>query len=128
MRSLPFYSDDLNSGLMMLDGILRVEKGVLYFEFQKKDAVLDVYKSDLMNIEIPLSEIAMMEYKKGFFTSKLIIHSKRAAAFKDLPGSQLTERTLKVKKKHREIAASISSNVNLELSERKLRELDGDSE
>lgn len=128
MRSLPFYTNDLNGGLMMLDGILRIEKGILHFEFQKKDAVLDVYKSELMSIEIPLSEISMMEYKKGFFISKLIIYSKKASAFKDLPGSSLTERVLRVKKKHREIAASISSNVNLELSERKLRELDKESE
>ncbi|GAB5409792.1 MAG: hypothetical protein BalsKO_21570 [Balneolaceae bacterium] len=127
MRSLPFYMDDLNGGLMMLEGILRVEKGKLYFEFQKKDVFFEAYKSDLKEIEIDLSEISMMEYKKGFFTSKLIIYSKRASAFQDFPGSKLTERILKVKKKNREVAASISSNVNLELSERKLKELDGDS-
>lgn len=128
MRSLPFYCDDLNGGLMMLEGILSVENGKLSLEFQKKDAVLDIYKSDLMNIEVDLSEISMIEYKKGFFSSKFIIHSKKAATFQNFPGSKLTERVLKVKKKHREIAASISSNINLELSERKLRELDGDTE
>lgn len=128
MRSLPFVIDDLNGGFMILEGILSVERGKLHFEFQKKDAVLAAYKSDLKTIEIDLSEISMMEYKKGLFSNKLIIHSKRASAFVDLPGNELTERILKIKKKHREVAASISSNVNLELSERKLKELDGDTE
>lgn len=128
MRSLPFYMDDLNGGFMILEGILRVEKQKLYLEFQKTDAILGTYKSDVREKEIDLSEIAMMEFKKGFFSSKLIIHAKRAITFQDFPGNQLTERVLKVKKKHRDIAASISSNVNLELSERKLKELDGDSE
>lgn len=128
MRSLPFYMDDLNGGFMKLDGILRVEKGKLYLEFQKSDAILETFKSDVKELEIALTEISMMEYKKGFFSSKLIIHAKRAITFQDFPGSQLTERVLKVKKKHRDIAASISSNVNLELSERKLKELDGDTE
>jgi len=128
MRSLPFYMDDLNGGFMKLEGILRVEKQKLYLEFQKTDAILETYKSDVREKEIDLSEIAMMEFKKGFFSSKLIIHAKRAITFQDFPGNQLTERVLKVKKKHRDIAASISSNVNLELSERKLKELDGDSE
>ncbi len=128
MRSLPFYMDDLNGGFMKLEGILRVEKGKLYLEFQKTDAILETYKSDVKELEIDISEISMMEYKKGLFSSKLTIHAKRAVTFQDLPGSGLTERVLKVKKKHREIAASISSNINLELSERRLNELKGDGE
>ena len=128
MRSLPFYMDDLNGGFMKLEGILRVEKGKLIFEFQKKDAILEAYKSDLMTAEIDLSEISMMEFKKGVFTGKLILHANRPAAFKDLPGNDLTERKLKIKRKNRGIAANISSNVNLELSEMKLKQLESDNE
>lgn len=128
MRSLPFIIDDLNGGLMMLEGILRIEKGKMYFEFQKKDVIFEAYKSDLKEIEIDFSEIALMEFKKGLFSSKLIIHSKRAIAFQDFPGNKLTERVLKVKKKDRDVAASISSNVNLALSEQRLNELKGEDE
>ncbi|MEQ9266522.1 MAG: hypothetical protein RLN81_14935 [Balneolaceae bacterium] len=127
MRNLPFYIDDLNGGFMKLEGILRVEGGKLLFEFQKKDAVFEAYKSDIMTTEISLSDIDMMEFKKGVFTNKLTIYASRPSVFQDLPGNELTERVLKVKKKHREIAANISSNINIELSERKLKELDGDS-
>jgi len=125
MRSLPFVIDQLNGGFMLVEGILSVKDQKLFIEFQKKDAVMGAYKSDLSTIEIPLSEIDMMEYKKGFFSSKLIIHGKNARALAKLPGDDLTVRTLKVKKKNREIAANISSKVNLEVSEMKLRELDG---
>lgn len=128
MRSLPFYMNDLNGGFMKLEGILRVHEGKLLFEFQKKDAVFDVYKSELMEVEIALNDISMMEFKKGWFTPKLIIHTDRPSTFKDFPGSELTTRTLKIKKKHREIAANISSNVNLALSEHRLDLLNGDDE
>lgn len=128
MRSLPFYMDDLNGGFMKLEGILSVEKGKIYLEFQKSDAILETYKSDVQQLEIDISEISMMEYKKGLFSSKLIVHAKRAITFQDFPGNGLTERTLKVKKKHREIAASISSNINLLLSEKRLNELKGGDE
>lgn len=128
MRSLPFYIDDLNGGFMKLEGILRVEKGKLIFEYQKKDAILEAYKSDLMSTEIDLLGIDLVEFKKGLFSSKLILHGKRPAVFADLPGDALTERVLKVKRKHRDIAANISSNLNLALSEEKLKELNGDSE
>tara|TARA_R110002124_G_scaffold285065_2_gene463140 strand:+ start:4619 stop:4996 length:378 start_codon:yes stop_codon:yes gene_type:complete len=125
MRSLPFVIDQLNGGFMLVEGILSVKDHKLFIEFQKKDAVVGAYKSDLSTIEIPFSDIDMMEYKKGFFSSKLIIHGKNARALTELPGDDLTVRALKVKKKNREIAANISSKVNLELSEMKLRELDG---
>jgi hypothetical protein len=85
---------------------------------------LEAYKSDIMTDEILFSDLNMIEFKKGIFSSKLILHGKKAAPFRNLPGSDLTTRSLKVKKKNREIAANISSKVNLELSEMKLREMD----
>ncbi len=126
MRALPFTIDNLNGGFMKLEGVLRVKEDRLLFEFQKKDAVLEAYQSDLKSVEIPLSEIDMLEFKKGWFSAKLILHGKSASSFKDLPGKDLVERVLKVKRKHREVAARISSNLNLKLSEKKLQELDGD--
>ena len=128
MRSLPFYMDDLNGGFMKLEGILRVESGKLLFEFQKKDAIIEAYKSDLMTAEIDLKDIDMLEFKKGLFTGKLIIHASRPAAFKDLPGNDLTLRKLKIKREHRNTAANISSNVNVFLSEQKLKQLESDTE
>lgn len=124
MRSLPFEIENLNGGFMKIDGILRVEKDQLIFEFKKKDAVVEAYESELRTETIPLSELDMLEFKKGWFSGKLILHGKTAKSFRDLPGKDLTERVLKVKRKHREIAASISSNLNLTLSEQKLNELD----
>ncbi len=124
MRNLPFYTDDLNGGFMKLEGILRVEGEFLCFEFQKKDAVFEAYQSDLKSIEIPITSIELAEFKKGMFSSKLILHGKRASSFEGLPGKDLTTRVLKVKRAHRNIAASLSSHLNLKLSEMKLREMD----
>lgn len=126
MRALPFTIENLNGGFMKLEGILRVKDEHLLFEFQKKDAVLEAYQSELRTIEIPLSELEMLEFRKGWFSAKLILHGKSASSFKDLPGKDLIERILKVKRKHRDVAASISSNLNLKLSEKKLQELDND--
>jgi hypothetical protein len=126
MRALPFTIENLNGGFMKLEGILRVKHEHLMFEFQKKDAVLEAYQSEVKSVEIPLSELEMLEYKKGWFSAKLILHGKSASSFRDLPGKDLIERVLKVKRKHRDVAASISSNLNLKLSEKKLQELDGE--
>lgn len=126
MRALPFTIENLNGGFMKLEGILRVKNEHLLFEFQKKDAVLEAYQSEVKSVEIPLSELEMLEFKKGWFSSKLILHGKSASSFRNLPGKDLIERVLKVKRKYRDVAASISSNLNLKLSEKKLQELDGD--
>lgn len=128
MRSLPFYTDDLNAGFMKLEGILRLEEGKLIFEFQKKDAVFEAYKSALKTVEIPITDLAMSEFKKGWFRSKLTLHAERPSVFSDLPGNELTTRVLKLKKKHAEIAAKISSAVNLRLSQHRLNQLEGREE
>lgn len=128
MRALPFTIENLNGGFMKLEGILRVKDDHLLFEFQKKDAVIEAYQSELKTVDIPLSEIEMLEFKKGWFSAKLILHGRSASSFGDLPGKDLIERVLKVKRKHREVAARISSNLNLIISEKKLQEMDGDDE
>jgi len=124
MKSLPFYIDNMNGGFMKADGVLRVEGQTLVFEFHVKDAILEAYKSDLKEIRIDLQELDLIEFKKGIFIPKLILHGKTAKSLADLPGDELTERTLKIKRKHRNIAASIASNLNLRLSEEKLRQLE----
>lgn len=123
MRSLPFVISDLHGGFMKVEGILRVEEAQLVFEFQKKDDVFEVFQSALKSEAIPLSEIAMTEYRKGLFSDKLILHGRRASSFRELPGKDLIERVLKIKKKYRNLALSISSNMNLKLSEIRLKEL-----
>lgn len=124
MRTLPFSIENLNGGFMKVEGILRVEEENLVFEYQKKDAVVEAYQSELRTETISISELDMLEFKKGWFSGKLILHGKTARSFGDLPGKELTERVLKVKRKHRNLAANISSNLNLMLSERKLNELE----
>lgn len=124
MKSLPFSIEDLHGGFMKIEGVLRVESDNLIFEYQKKDAVLEAYQSELKTQTIDLNELDILEHKKGWFSDKLVIHGKRASSFKELPGKDLTERVLKVKKKHRNHAANITSGLNLLLSEMKLNDLE----
>ena len=128
MRALPFYDNELNGGFMTMEGILRIEKGEIHIEYQKKDAIVELVKSKVKSISIDLNDIDLIEYKKNLFGARLIFHAKRATVFEDFPGSDLLVRTLKVKRKHRDIAANLASNVNLYLSELKLKELDGNLE
>lgn len=124
MRSLPFLIDDLNAGFMKAEGILSVNGNKLHFEFQIKDAVMEAYKSEVKEAELDLRDLDLVEFKKGFFSSKMIIHAKKAKTLEILPGNDLVERVLKVKKKHRETAASMASTLNMKISEYKLSQLE----
>jgi hypothetical protein len=57
----------------------------------------------------------------------LILHGKSATSFKRIPGNDLTQRVLKIKKEHQDLAANISSKLNLKISEQKLSEMDEES-
>lgn len=124
MMSFPFIIDELHGGFMKVDGILRMDGEQLLFEFQKKDNVIGMYQSEIQTEVIPIADLSMAEYKKGFFKDKIVLHGKRATSFKALPGKDMGERVLKIKKKNRSKASSLISRINLELSELKLKELE----
>ena len=121
---LPFYNDELNSGFMKLEGLLRLEKDKITIEFQKKDSIMEVIKSGVQMVEIFLCDLEVVEFRKKLFGGRLILYAKRATVFEHFPGTDLTTRVLKVQRKRRDHAASVASNINLILSEQKLRELD----
>ena len=81
MRALPFYDDEQNGGFMTMEGILRIEKGEIHIEYQKKDAIVEMVKSNVKSISINLNDIDLIEYKKKLFGARFILHAKRATVF-----------------------------------------------
>ena len=110
---------------MKMAGSVRLEGETLHFEFYKSDNVFEAYKSDLMTLTIDLGDLTDLEFKKSFFSGgKFILRAKSEQVFGELAGTEIGVRILKVKKKEREAALSLTSRARLLLSERKLRELD----
>ncbi|MEX2600228.1 MAG: hypothetical protein WD355_01190 [Balneolaceae bacterium] len=126
--SLPIKQDDLYMGLAEINGLLLHENHALEIEYQVKDTVLGLIDSKVKRCKIPLAIVESVGVEKKWFSGRINIYLNRLP---DLDSAfQIKENflSLKIKKRDLEKAHRIRSAVMLELSERRLRELDEDEE
>src|SRR5699024_4280748 len=93
-------------------------------EFEVRDSLIGFFKSGITNLVIPFSDLDMINYKKGWFSDKIILEGTSMRAFKDLPGVEVATCILKIKRKHRKEAEGLLSAARLRFSEYKLNKLD----
>jgi len=123
-QSIPFESVDYNHGLQRAKGILKLNSDGIELEFQVQDSFVGLIKSDVKTLHLSYDELESIEYKKGWFSAKIILQTSSMRPLSELPGNEQGECTLKVKRKHRDEAQNTIAQARLALSEHKLDKLD----
>ena len=123
MNNIPFYIDGVHGGFMRVEGIMRLEKDGLYLEFQVKDALVEAYKSSVKTHLLALKAIDALDTTVGWFRTRLWIYARSGNILAAIPGNDLTHRVFSFKRAYRSALANLVSQLNLELSEQKLKEL-----
>ena len=121
---LPFYFDEIYEGFATMEGMIRIDANAIIFEYQTKDALLGIVKSDTKTARIEFSEIESIEYKKSLFTSKLFISANVFLGSKGFPNNDANELTLKIKRSNSDIASEFVSRINLRISEERLKDVE----
>jgi hypothetical protein len=103
--TLPFKVPDLFAGFAEGRGLAKASPSELVLEFVVKDTVLDLFKSGIKEIHIPLSEVDVVRLKRGWFGAKVYIRLKSMKWLADLPSCDNGEVTLHVARRDREQAA-----------------------
>ena len=116
--TLPFSFSDVYGGFAEAHGLARLEESELVLEFEVKDAVLGVIKSGLKDVRIPLSDIASVRIKKGWFSSKVVVCTTSLAALADVPTADQAQVTLRVKRANKALALSFVGAVQAKLGKR----------
>jgi len=122
--ALPFYKDDVYGGFAVQRGLIHVDSNFLTIEFETKDAVFNVVTSGLKIIKIPMEGIQSVNYKKGFFSSKISITTKSLKYLANIPGNESNSVTFKIKKKDRELAHQSVSHIQLKIAENMLKNIE----
>ena len=122
--SVPFEIPNVNHGFIEVTGLLRINTEGILLEYHKKDPLGGLIHSSLEEVHLTWNKIEKVEFKRGFFSAKLIITGTSMKALAELPGVEQGKLTIKVKRKDRDDLHHLSSRVRLELSDMKLRELD----
>lgn len=122
-KAVSFEIPTVNQGFRIARGLLKLEGEELLFEFQVTDAFLEVFNSDVEEVRIELADLQSVEYKKGWFSSKIVLEARSLRVFEEIPGTDGAECVLKIKRKDRGEAQKLVSKTRLTLSEMKLRDL-----
>lgn len=123
-KAVPFEIPTVNHGFQMAGGLLKLEGEYLALEFQVKDALFEVFKSDVEEVKISLRDLQEIRYKKGWFSAKITLEARSLKVLEDIPGTEMTECVLKVKRKDRKDAENLVSKARLTMSEMRLKDLD----
>ena len=128
-QSIPFESVDYNHGLKRAKGLFKLGQGGIELEYQEQDSFIGIIKSDLRTIHLPYEELEAIEFKKGWFSAKVMLKTSSMALLEELPGNEQGICTLKVKRRHWNEAQNTISKARIALSEHKLDQLEnGDGE
>ena len=128
-EAIPFESVDYNHGLQVAKGLLKLAKDGIDLEYQVQDSFVGLIKSDVKSLHLDYEDLDSINFKKGWFSGKITLKTSSMRTLQDLPGNDLGECKLKVKRKHRDEAQNVISRARVQLSEHKLKKLeDGDAE
>lgn len=123
-KAVPFKIDEISGGFQEAKGLLNVEEKGISLEFEVSDALVGVFKSGVKNVFIPFADLNSITYKKGWIGAKIILEGTSMKVFDEVPGTDVATCTLKIKRKHRDEAQTVSSRARVRLSEYRLRQLD----
>lgn len=119
----PFYITGVNGGFTEVTGLIRVDHEHLVLEFQSADAIIGIVKSDLKTKKIPFTAIRRLDFKKGWFSTKLILQTNSMSDLDGIPGANSGSVTFNIKRAHRQEAVELNSYFQLEFSEHRIRQL-----
>ncbi|MEN7547953.1 hypothetical protein AAG747_08535 [Rapidithrix thailandica] len=126
MESVPFRIE-LYDGFAETRGILRLENESVFLEFETKDSFFGVIKSGVQSIDIPLKYLSSAHLAKSIFGNKIILHAHSLKAFEKFPSSSSGELKLGIKRKFKHQAENLVTNINLKISEERLKALSEDN-
>lgn len=91
VRSVPFTIGSLYAGLGQCHGMVYDEGDFFRFEFQIKDTISGMIKTNVKQVRIPVTKIVSAELVKGWFrthrsNAKIVLQASSLDAFQDIPG------------------------------------------
>ena len=81
-----FTCPELFHGLAQCSGLLQLTNDELLIEFETKDTVLNLWRSGMREVRVPIADIASVRLERQFWNSRVILRSHRLKSFEGIPG------------------------------------------
>lgn len=125
--SVPVEIPNINHGLQVARGLLKVKEEGLHFEYEVQDSFFGLIKSSIKTELISYQNLENIRFEKGWWHGKIILEGSSMKVFEVFPGSEQGRLRLKVKRSNRDDAQNTVSSARVHLSEQKLKELDDEN-
>ena len=114
MTVVPFELDQTYGGLAETHGLVSSTDAHLNVQFQSRDAVVGVIKSDINQLKIPLQEIASIGLRKSWLglVNELEIQVSNMQSVAAIPGMTQGRLVLSIARRDREAAEALVSEVH----------------
>jgi hypothetical protein len=122
--SVPFRITEVYHGFAECHGILHLSEKGLVLEFETRDSILELIKSNLKRVFIDYNALKKMEFKKTIFSTKILLKAYSMQTFSQIPDSKDATIELKIEKNNREDALELFSKASLFLAEAKLKSIE----
>ena len=123
LPSVPFWSYDADDEDFTIHGLLRFEENVLHVEYQIKDSE-DRLLKDIHTLTIRLTDLDAVRFSRNIFWATLTLRVRSLSLLKEVPGTRRGELKLRFSRKYRSEAHALATQLQLRMSERKLKRID----
>lgn len=122
--SVAFEIPNINQGFVEVKGLLSVYEESILLEFERKDAVIGVFKSGLKEARISYSDLEAMKWNRKFFRSKIVLIGKTMRSLSEVPGAEQGRLEMNIRRRDRDDAERVASSVRLRISEARLNSME----
>lgn len=120
-QSVPVKLADTWGGMASSSGLLRFENEVLALEFETKDGVLEIIRSGIQRLALPVADLEGCAWHRGWFGGRIEIAVRRLALLSGVPGAERGTVVVRVARKDRDKAAWLVTEVNVALARHGVR-------
>ncbi len=113
--TIPFKITGLQSGLAEAKGLLHLDDDVLTLEYETKDTVTGIFSSGVQQIQVRLSDIESVEYRKKILGAKIHLKAFKMKTFDSFPGHQQGKIELEFARREKESAQDFCKLMNYKL-------------
>ena len=124
MDSLPFQFPELFGGIVVSGGVVRADADALTLEFEIKDNLLGVMKSDVKKVAIPFDQIDDVRLRSNLFRTELEIRANSIEVVAGVPGHKQGRVRLKIPRQYRREAKVMAYEAYHKVSQIKLDRLE----